>query len=132
MKMITSFDLCFLFSAQCFLNYLLLCLIFTSWLACKSGNQNILYCIKTRGWNYFLIAFADVQANYLLAQAYHHTTLASVQVCIFLYLTHCLSVNLGLSFTHLYIIANLLIINNFYIYDSRLLRHFCFQSMSTI
>ncbi|CAG2211949.1 SLC35F1_2 [Mytilus edulis] len=50
-------------TAQSFLNYVLLCLIFT-----------------TSGWKYFIISLADVEANYLVVKAYSYTTVTSVQL----------------------------------------------------
>ncbi len=68
-------------SAQSFLNYVLLCLIYTTLLACRQqGEQNILTVFKSRGWKYFILALIDVEANYLMVKAYHYTTVTSVQV----------------------------------------------------
>lgn len=36
--------------------------------------------LKKRGWKYFFIALADVEANYLVVHAYQYTTLTSVQL----------------------------------------------------
>lgn len=69
-----------LFSAQSFLNYVLLCLVFTTTLACRPGEGGLLCVLKQRGWKYFFIAIADVEANYLVVQAYQYTTLTSVQL----------------------------------------------------
>ena len=68
------------FSAQSFLNYVLLCLVFTTTLACRPGEGGLLCVLKQRGWKYFFIAVADVEANYLVVQAYQYTTLTSVQL----------------------------------------------------
>ena len=70
-----------LLSAQNFLNYVLLCLIFTTWLACRrTEERTILTVFRKRGWKYFLLALVDVEANYLTVKAYHFTTVTSVQV----------------------------------------------------
>ena len=72
---------CYLISAQSFLNYVLLCLIFTTWLACRRTEEGtILTVFKKRGWKYFLLALVDVEGNYLIVKAYHYTTVTSVQV----------------------------------------------------
>lgn len=70
----------FIFAAQSFLNYVLLCLIFTTTLACRPGENGLLSVLKKRGWKYFFVAVADVEANYLVVQAYQYTTLTSVQL----------------------------------------------------
>lgn len=67
-------------AAQSFLNYVLLCLVFTTTLACRPGEGGLLSVLKKRGWKYFFIAVADVEANYLVVQAYQYTTLTSVQL----------------------------------------------------
>ena len=69
-----------LFPAQSFLNYVLLCLVFTTALACRPGEGGLLSVLRQRGWKYLFIAAADVEANYLVVQAYKYTTLASVQL----------------------------------------------------
>ncbi|XP_053209117.1 solute carrier family 35 member F2-like [Panonychus citri] len=67
-------------TAQSFLNYLILCLIFTTWLTFKSGQSNLFQVIKSRGWKYFLLAAMDVEANFLVVKAYQYTTLTSIQL----------------------------------------------------
>merc|ERR1712002_323599 len=67
-------------TAQSFLNYFLLCLFYTSYLACLPGEQNLWPILKDRGWKYFLLAVIDVEANYLVVKAYHYTTVTSVQL----------------------------------------------------
>ncbi|XP_071135082.1 solute carrier family 35 member F2-like isoform X1 [Mytilus edulis] len=67
-------------TAQSFLNYVLLCLIFTVSLACRRGDRSLVYILKTSGWKYFIISLADVEANYLVVKAYSYTTVTSVQL----------------------------------------------------
>jgi solute carrier family 35 protein F1/2 len=67
-------------AAQSFLNYFLLTIAYTTWLACRRSETNIVQIMKTRGWKYFLLAAVDVEANYLVVKAYHYTTVTSVQV----------------------------------------------------
>lgn len=67
-------------SAQSFLNYFLLTVVYTTWLACRRGDQNIVSILRSRGWKYLLLAAVDVEANYLVVKAYHYTTVTSVQV----------------------------------------------------
>ncbi|CAH1799013.1 unnamed protein product [Owenia fusiformis] len=67
-------------TAQSFLNYVLLCVVYTSILACRSGESSLLGILKERWWKYMLIGFVDVEANYLIVKAYHYTTVTSVQL----------------------------------------------------
>ena len=72
------------------MNYALLCLFFTVPLACcpemLQGHYSCLLEIVCQdGWKYALLAFADVEANFLVVKAYSYTTVTSVQVseCVF-------------------------------------------------
>lgn len=67
-------------TAQSFLNYVLLCLVFTPILACRRAERNLCLRLKTWGWKYVLIAIADVEANFLVVSAYQYTTVTSVQL----------------------------------------------------
>ena len=70
-------------TAQSFLNYFVLCLIFTTWLALKPGEHGLLHVLKKRGWKYFFLATIDVEANFLVVKAFQYTTLTSIQVSAF-------------------------------------------------
>lgn len=70
----------FFILAQSFLNYVLLCLVFTVSLACRGGDRSLVYILKTSGWKYFIISVIDVEANYLVVKAYSYTTIISIQV----------------------------------------------------
>ncbi|XP_036379118.1 solute carrier family 35 member F2-like [Megalops cyprinoides] len=65
---------------QSFLNYGLLLLTYTTMLACRKGDENILQILKTKWWKYFLLGLADVEANYTVVKAYQFTTLTSIQL----------------------------------------------------
>ncbi|CAL4061483.1 unnamed protein product, partial [Meganyctiphanes norvegica] len=67
-------------AAVSFMNYVLLCLVFTTWLACRKGEASLLRVIRTKGFKYLLMAAADVEANYLVLKAYQFTSLTSVQL----------------------------------------------------
>ncbi|XP_015786442.1 solute carrier family 35 member F2 [Tetranychus urticae] len=67
-------------TAQSFLNYVILCLIFTTWLAFKPGDSNLFTVMRLRGWKYFILAAMDVEANFLVVKAYQYTTLTSIQL----------------------------------------------------
>lgn len=58
----------------------MLCLVFTTTLACRPGEGGLLSVLRKRGLKYFFLAIADVEANYLVVQAYQYTTLRSAQL----------------------------------------------------
>ena len=49
-------------------------------LACRSRERTLKQCLRQWWWRYLLIAFVDVEANYLVVKAYAYTTVTSVQV----------------------------------------------------
>nr|XP_020467164.1 solute carrier family 35 member F1 isoform X2 [Monopterus albus] len=65
---------------QSFLNYILLFLVYTTTLAVRQGEGNLLAILKQRWWKYMILGFIDIEANYLALKAYQHTTLSSVQL----------------------------------------------------
>nr|CAD7437529.1 unnamed protein product [Timema bartmani] len=67
-------------TGQNFLHYALLCIIYTTWLACRNGERGLVSVLRLRGWRYLLVALVDVEANYLLGMAYQFTTLTSIQL----------------------------------------------------
>jgi len=67
-------------TGQSTLHYVLLCLLFTTWLSCRSGDRGIISVLRRRGWRYLLLALVDIEANYLLVTAHQFTTLTSIQV----------------------------------------------------
>lgn len=66
-------------TAQSVINYVLLACIFTPIWYIKDKNE-FKKSIKTRWWKYFLVAFADVEANYLIIKAYSLTIMTTIQV----------------------------------------------------
>jgi solute carrier family 35 protein F1/2 len=46
----------------------------------RAAGGELWSMLKTRGWNYILIAVADVEGNYVMVLAYHYTSLTSVQI----------------------------------------------------
>lgn len=64
------------------MNYVLLAVIYATWLACLPGDHGIAGILYSRGWKYILLAAIDVEANYMVVKAYTYTTLTSVQVCL--------------------------------------------------
>lgn len=67
-------------TGQSTLHYALQCLLFTTWLSCRSGDSGIISVLRLRGWRYLLLALVDIEANYLLVTAHQFTTLTSIQV----------------------------------------------------
>ncbi|XP_042860332.1 solute carrier family 35 member F1-like isoform X2 [Penaeus japonicus] len=67
-------------AAVSFINYVLLCLVYTTWLACRSGEGSLLRVVRTKGLKYFVLAAVDVEANYLVLKAYQFTSVTSVQL----------------------------------------------------
>ncbi|KAL5009498.1 hypothetical protein ScPMuIL_011803 [Solemya velum] len=67
-------------TAQCFLNYFLLCIVYTTSLGWRKQGRSLIECLKTWWWKYILIAIVDVEGNYLMVKAYKYTTVTSVQM----------------------------------------------------
>ncbi|XP_030261931.1 solute carrier family 35 member F1 [Sparus aurata] len=65
---------------QSFLNYILLFLVYTTTLAVRQGEGNLLAILKQRWWKYMILGLIDIEANYLVLKAYQYTTLSSVQL----------------------------------------------------
>ncbi|XP_029281133.1 solute carrier family 35 member F1 [Cottoperca gobio] len=65
---------------QSFLNYILLFLVYTTTLAVRQGEGNLLAILKQRWWKYMILGLIDIEANYMVLKAYQHTTLSSVQL----------------------------------------------------
>ncbi|XP_010071791.1 PREDICTED: solute carrier family 35 member F1-like, partial [Pterocles gutturalis] len=65
---------------QSFLNYILLFLVYTTTLAVRQGEENLLAILKRRWWKYMILGIIDIEANYLVVKAYQYTTLTSVQL----------------------------------------------------
>uniref|UniRef100_A0A914CGM1 Solute carrier family 35 member F2 n=1 Tax=Acrobeloides nanus TaxID=290746 RepID=A0A914CGM1_9BILA len=67
-------------AAQNFLNYFFLAFTYGLMVTFRNGERNIVNVMKERGWKYFILAFVDVQANYLIVYAYQYTNIASIQL----------------------------------------------------
>ncbi|KAK7476371.1 hypothetical protein BaRGS_00032371 [Batillaria attramentaria] len=69
-------------TAQSFLNYALLCLVFAVMLACRQEEEgrHLGIILRQDGWKYAILALIDVEANYLVVKAYSYTTITSVQL----------------------------------------------------
>lgn len=67
-------------TGQSFPHYMLLFVIYTSWLAFRKGDRGLISILKARGWRYLLLCLIDVQANTLMNTAHQFTTLTCIQV----------------------------------------------------
>ncbi|XP_061610066.1 solute carrier family 35 member F1-like isoform X2 [Phyllopteryx taeniolatus] len=65
---------------QSFLSYIMLFLVYTTTLAVRQGEGNLLAILKQRWWKYMVLGLIDIEANYLILKAYQYTTLPSVQL----------------------------------------------------
>ncbi|XP_044142355.1 LOW QUALITY PROTEIN: solute carrier family 35 member F2 [Bufo gargarizans] len=65
---------------QSFINYCLLFLVYTVWLAFRSGENGLLHILRKKWWKYLLLGIVDVEANYSIVKAYQFTTITSVQL----------------------------------------------------
>ncbi|XP_053312438.1 solute carrier family 35 member F2 isoform X2 [Spea bombifrons] len=65
---------------QSFINYCLLFLVYTVWLAFRTGENSLLYIVRKKWWKYIFLAIVDVEANYSIVKAYQFTTITSVQL----------------------------------------------------
>ncbi|KAM8976541.1 solute carrier family 35 member F2 [Pelodytes ibericus] len=65
---------------QSFINYCLLFLVYTVWLAFRTGENGLLHIVTKKWWKYLFLGIVDVEANYCMVKAYQFTTLTSVQL----------------------------------------------------
>ena len=80
-----------MFVAQSFLNYALICVVFTTSHAFRIA-RNVEYCTvkKQHVLLYILVSIVDVEGNYFVVKAYQYTTVTSVQVLL---ASNCTSVH---------------------------------------
>lgn len=67
-------------TAQLFLNYVLLLVIYAPVLLRRRGWPDVRAVARSRGGYYLLLGIIDVEANYAVVRAYQYTTLTSVQL----------------------------------------------------
>ncbi|KAK9457978.1 hypothetical protein V1511DRAFT_454825 [Dipodascopsis uninucleata] len=65
---------------QTFFNYVILCLIFTSYTIYRYGFRKYAKMMFHDCWKYFILAFADVEGNYFVVKAYQYTNLLSAEL----------------------------------------------------
>ncbi|KAK0425610.1 hypothetical protein QR680_009288 [Steinernema hermaphroditum] len=67
-------------TTQSFLNYFALCFVYGIILVFRKDDKGFLPVLRERGWKYLLLAFIDVEANFIIVMAYQYTTLTSIQL----------------------------------------------------
>ncbi|KAL1230850.1 Solute carrier family 35 member F1 [Trichinella pseudospiralis] len=92
-------------TAQSFSTYFFLALVYGSILAFQSSDANLVEVFRSRGWRYFILAFIDVEATFLMVKAYSYTSLASVQ------LLDCFTIPVVLILSFLFLKVRYLIIH---------------------
>ncbi|XP_033215410.1 solute carrier family 35 member F2-like isoform X2 [Belonocnema kinseyi] len=61
-------------------HYVMMCLVYTTWLSCRGAGHGLISVIRARGWRYLLLALIDVEANTLITSSHRFTSLASIQL----------------------------------------------------
>jgi len=62
-------------------HYVMMCLVYTTWMSCRGVGNGLISVIRARGWRYLLMALIDVEACTLITSSHQFTSLASIQVC---------------------------------------------------
>lgn len=62
-------------------HYIMMCLVYTTWMSCRGVGNGLISVIRARGWRYLLLALIDVEACILITSSHQFTSLASIQVC---------------------------------------------------
>ncbi|XP_053972729.1 solute carrier family 35 member F2-like isoform X1 [Hylaeus volcanicus] len=90
-----SLVLCFMTLANHFINttldfslptgqnlphYIMMCLVYTTWMSCRKVGNGLISVIRARGWRYLLLALIDVEACTLVTTSHRFTSLASIQL----------------------------------------------------
>ena len=66
--------------AQNLPHYVMMCLVYTTWMSCRGVGNGLISVIKARGWRYLLLALIDVEACTLVTSSHQFTSLAGIQV----------------------------------------------------
>ncbi|XP_043461835.1 solute carrier family 35 member F1-like isoform X2 [Leptopilina heterotoma] len=67
-------------TAQNVPHYVMMCLVYTTWLSCRGAGHGLISVLRARGWRYLLLALIDVEANTLITSSHRFTSLASIQL----------------------------------------------------
>ncbi|XP_011496405.1 PREDICTED: solute carrier family 35 member F2-like [Ceratosolen solmsi marchali] len=61
-------------------HYLMMLLVYTTWMSCRGAGKGLISVIRARGWRYLLLALIDVEANTLITSSHQFTSLTSIQL----------------------------------------------------
>nr|XP_003701508.2 PREDICTED: solute carrier family 35 member F2-like isoform X2 [Megachile rotundata] len=61
-------------------HYVMMCLVYTTWMSCRGVGNGLISVIRVRGWRYLLLALIDVEACTLITSSHQFTSLASIQL----------------------------------------------------
>ena len=61
-------------------HYIMMCLVYTTWMSCRGVGNGLISVIKARGFRYLLVALIDVEACTLITSAHQFTSIAGIQV----------------------------------------------------
>ncbi|KAL2747951.1 solute carrier family 35 member F2-like isoform X2 [Vespula maculifrons] len=61
-------------------HYIMMCLVYTTWMSCRGVGNGLISVIRARGWRYLLLALIDVEACTLITSSHQFTSLASIQL----------------------------------------------------
>lgn len=82
-SVLSTFILWFSETGQNLPHYVMMCLVYTTWMSCRGVGNDLISVIRARGWRYLLLALIDVEACTLITSSHQFTSLASIQVNIF-------------------------------------------------
>ncbi|XP_006622368.1 solute carrier family 35 member F2-like isoform X2 [Apis laboriosa] len=61
-------------------HYIMMCLVYTTWMSCRGVGNGLISVIKARGFRYLLVALIDVEACTLITSAHQFTSIAGIQL----------------------------------------------------
>ncbi|KAF7989550.1 hypothetical protein HCN44_008224 [Aphidius gifuensis] len=67
-------------TAQNLPHYVMMCLVYTTWMSCRGAGNGLISVIRSRGWRYLLLALIDVEANTLITSSHQFTSISSIQI----------------------------------------------------
>ncbi|XP_024220303.1 solute carrier family 35 member F2 isoform X1 [Bombus vancouverensis nearcticus] len=67
-------------SGQNLPHYVMMCLVYTTWMSCRGVGNGLISVIRARGWRYLLLALIDVEACTLVTFSHQFTSLAGIQL----------------------------------------------------
>ncbi|KAJ8665345.1 hypothetical protein QAD02_007007 [Eretmocerus hayati] len=61
-------------------HYVVMLLVYTTWMSCRGPGKGLFSVLRVRGWRYLLLALIDVEANTLISASHQFTSVASIQL----------------------------------------------------